>query len=76
MATQRITWDPRSELAERAVEAMEAEEPRQEPRQIMILSCGHWEFGNRGETAEVNGQERAWCFRDRQNVRLLKVMEL
>lgn len=78
MATH-TTWDPRSAMAEEAVEAMEgrvALADREEPRQIMVLSCGHWEWWNIGETSETNGQEMAWCFRDRENVRLLKVVNL
>ncbi len=70
----RTTWDPRSELAERAVEAMEA--PQDEPRQVMILACGHWEWWNLSETSETNGQEMAWCARDSHPSRLLKVVDL
>jgi hypothetical protein len=36
----RITWDPRSVLAEEAVEALQQETDLGKP--IYILDCGHW----------------------------------
>ena len=99
MATQRITWDPRSEMAERAVsamdevtecspghpypprtsdavaaaeEAMEAVEPAPGPRQIIILSCGHWDF----VLDYIGVPETAYCIRDRRTVRVLQEVQL
>lgn len=70
MATPRTQWDPRSEMAKDAVEAMEV--AQEEPRRIVILSCGHWEHRVHPTEIDVNGQRMTYCIRDRQQVRVLQ----
>lgn len=72
MATERTTWDPRSAMAEEAVEAMAIKdwEPP-EARRIIILVCGHWEHRALPVKLEEDGHKMAYCFRCREHIRVL-----
>ena len=74
---KRTIWDPRSAMAEEVIEVMggQTEEAPAEPRRVVILACGHWDHFDRLHHNSVS-QPMAWCFRHRQDERVLKVAEL